>query len=496
MSLAALARDPTPSGTPSVSQSSLDDAFAAASPRATCVPTPWTSVAIHALVALLWAGLCVAALGAHGLWVWSMGLVYVLYDTGLQVVTMRATWRLMWRRPPAPVVPMSKRYSLGVLVAAHNEAMVLPATIAGLLDQSRPPDQIVIADDGSSDATAQVLGARYGLVAPALGELSQASPVVPTLYWLRLPHGGKARALNAAIVCLDTDLVLTVDADTLLEAEALSAMSCAFELDPRLVAATGVLTPVCDSGWMGRAMQWFQTYEYVRNFLSRYAWMKLDGLLLISGAFAAFRRQALVDVGGFDPRSLVEDYEVVHRLRRYSAQRGLAWTTQVIGRARATTEAPSTLRSFVRQRRRWFGGFLQTQFWYRDMVGNATYGTVGTRMLPIKAMDTLQPLFGLTSLSIVLTCLARGRWAVLLPVATVILVKTLLDLAFHLWALRAYRQWVGRSARTAWIWALLAALLEPFSFQILRHLGASMGWLVFLTGRQQWGRQERVVRQA
>src|SRR5205823_6338721 len=112
--------------------------------------------------------------------------------------------------------------------------------------------------------------------------------------------GGKPAALNAALLLTQTAMVLTVDADTLLEGGAIAAMRDAFDADPNLVAATGILTPVCGATLGGRLFQWFQTYEYVRNFLSRYAWMQMDSLLLISGAFAAFRRSAVLEVGGFD----------------------------------------------------------------------------------------------------------------------------------------------------------------------------------------------------
>src|SRR6202012_4824023 len=202
------------------------------------------------------------------------------------------------------------------------------------------------------------------------------------------PHGGKARALNVAMAEVETELVLTVDSDTILEPDAVAAMRLAFARDPALVAATGVLFPICGRDLSGRLFQWFQTYEYMRNFLSRYAWSRQGGLLLISGAVAAYRRQAVLDVGGFDPDCLVEDYELTHRLRDYAVARGLEWDTDVIGGARARTDAPATLGAFLRQRRRWFGGFLQTQLWYRHMVGNARYGRLGTRMLPVKAFDT------------------------------------------------------------------------------------------------------------
>jgi cellulose synthase/poly-beta-1,6-N-acetylglucosamine synthase-like glycosyltransferase len=110
----------------------------------------------------------------------------------------------------------------------------------------------------------------------------------------------------------------------------------------------------------------------MRNFIARFAWMRADSLLLISGAFASFKRDALVDVGGFDPQCLVEDYELIHRLRRYSVDHGLGWDVRVVGDARARTDAPDNLGSFLRQRRRWFAGFLQTQYWNRDMTGNCS----------------------------------------------------------------------------------------------------------------------------
>ena len=222
---------------------------------------------------------------------------------------------------------------------------------------------------------------------------------------------------------MSTDIVLTVDADTLLECDAIAAMRQAFAADPCLVAATGVLVPSCGPSASGRFFEWFQTYEYIRNFLSRYAWSRLDSLLLISGAFAGFRRTALLEVGGFDPDCLVEDYELIHRLLRFSALRDLGWHSAVLGRARAGTDAPGTPGAFLRQRRRWFGGFLQTQFWYRDMVGNPRYGWLGLAMLPVKAADTLQPIYGLTAFFLLIFFLLTGRFAVVLPAAGVMLAK-------------------------------------------------------------------------
>ena len=379
-----------------------------------------------------------------------------------------------------------------IVVAAHNEAAALPVTLEALFAQTSPARTIIIADDGSSDATATLLRDRYGLVPPTPGNLGQAGARHPALRWLRLPHGGKARALNVACALADTPLVMTVDADTLLEPGALAAMQGAFARDPALVAATGVLTPVCGASLQGRVLQWFQTYEYVRNFLSRYAWMQVDGLLLISGAFGCYRRAALLAVGGFDPDCLVEDYELTHRLRDHAGRQGLIWRTGVVGGAHARTDAPATAGAFLRQRRRWFGGFLQTQLWYRHMVGNAGYGRLGTRMLPVKAIDTLQPLYGLTGVALLVGYVLLGRGGIVGPVAGVIAAKIAIDLAFYLWSLVLYRRWLGPAAGLRIGPAIAAALIEPFTFQILRHAGAALGWVSFLTGTRSWGTQRRM----
>ena len=103
----------------------------------------------------------------------------------------------------------------------------------------------MVADSGSSDDTPGAMLRLYGLTSPALGEMSPASSTQPTLRWPRLSHGGKATALNAAMVQMDTDTVLTVDVDTLLEHDAIDAVRRAFSDEPALVAAAGVLAPVC-----------------------------------------------------------------------------------------------------------------------------------------------------------------------------------------------------------------------------------------------------------
>ena len=454
--------------------------------------TTLSSTLIHFSVVAVWVLLFARAFFLRGALAWSTGIAYVVYDTLLLAFV---TWKsLPLRRRAAPLDAEYDQRSLpemGVIVASHNEAAVLPVTLAALLRQTRGPAQIVIADDGSTDSTRELLTSRFGLTPAADGVLSAPSSLYPNLFWLRVPHGGKARALNAAITVMTTQTVMTVDADTLLDDDATYAMRAAFASEPKLVAAAGILVPVCGKSVSGRLFQWFQTYEYMRNFIARFAWSRADSLLLISGAFASFRRDALLDVGGFDPQCLVEDYELIHRLRRYSVDHGLGWDVRVIGDAHAHTDAPDNLGSFLRQRRRWFAGFLQTQYWNRDMTGNPRYGTLGLLMLPVKAIDTMQPIYGLTAFALLLGFLFGGHGAIVVSIFSVIGLKTAIDLAFYLWSIHLYRRWTGERSGTSLSMAMLAAIAEPFTFQLVRHVGAALGWLQFLRGGRSWGVQHR-----
>ena len=476
--------------------SPLDAARALASPDLPPGATPLRSLLVHGCVLLVWGLLFYMAFASSGgVLAWSVGVAYVSYDTVLLAFVAWCTWGLRGAAagPTAPPPPAADapRPSVAVLIAARNEAAGLPLTLAALLEQTDPPEQIVVVDDGSTDGTAALLEQDYGVAPPPLGGCSAPGGPQSRLRWLRLPHGGKAVALNTALPLVEADIVLTVDGDTLLEPEAIAAVRGAFMADPALAIATGVIQPVCAPTLRGRVFQWFQTYEYVRNFLSRYAWMQLDSLLLVSGAFGAYRREAVLAVGGFDPDCLVEDYELTHRMRRHALRQGLHWHVAVLGNARARTDAPGTLVAFLRQRMRWFGGFLQTQYRYREMVGNPRYGPIGTRMLPVKAVDTLQPLFGLTAFGLLVWDVAAGKLSLLAAAGSVIGIKLAIDLGFHLWSIHLYRRWAGGEARISFGQGLLAALAEPFSFQLLRHTGAALGWLAFLTGRWHWAPQHR-----
>jgi uncharacterized membrane protein len=125
------------------------------------------------------------------------------------------------------------------------------------------------------------------------------------------------------------------------------------------------------------------------------------------------------------------------------------------------------------------------------MIGNKRFGHLGTAMMPVKTLDTLQPVFGLTAFVILVVFVAIGKLTIALPIVLVMLTKVVVDLTFHLWSLGVYARWTGQREILPLGPALLAAFAEPFSFQLIRHTGALWGWLSFLRGSFKWGEKQR-----
>ncbi len=448
------------------------------------VPTATFRVLLYGAGGLLVATL-VAAFVLPVPWAWSIGFVYILYDTWLLATMVRSSRRAVIEDKATPLVSpdVDELATLAVLVAFRNERQVLPQTIDALLRQTERAEAIVLVDDGSTDDSLLWVSSAYNVEFE--GDLGR-SLTEPSILVLRKPHTGKASSLNQALSLMVADVVVTIDADTILEPAALSAVRRAFDRDPELTAACGVLAPVCSGGSAARLFQLFQTFEYLRAFLWRLAWMRDSTLVLVSGAFAAYRRSALVSVGGFDATSRVEDYEVMFRLHRASHDLGKPLAVAVIGDARAVTDAPASVRAFLRQRKRWFAGFVETMHRNADLVGSPNHGRFGTFHLPVKTIDMLLPVYGLAAACTLGVLLVTG-YGLDSRILGVVIAKLLFDIACYARCIQLFEQWQGRRP-TAGLYgrALAATLLEPVFFQLLRQLGALLGWIAYVRGRIDW----------
>jgi cellulose synthase/poly-beta-1,6-N-acetylglucosamine synthase-like glycosyltransferase len=303
--------------------------------------------------------------------------------------------------------------AVSVVVAAWNERACIVDTVRRLLAQQGVALEVLVADDGSTDGTADLV--------------EEAFRAEPRLAVLRLPHGGKGAALEAARKRARHPLVATVDADTDLEPGALATLVRAVGGD--VVAAGGAVLVKDARGGLGR----FQFLEYVRTTWVRSAWAELGMLEQLPGAFSVFDAAALERAGGFPVDSLTEDYEVGHRLYDEAARSGRRIHIAFVPEARAWTAPPDDLRGFVRQRTRWFAGFLSTWARFSHLVLSPRAGRFGLVRMPIKAIDAVAPLLLASGL---LAAFASGAEAALaLPLA----VRAVTELALFVAADRLAR---------------------------------------------------------
>ena len=443
-----------------------------------------------------------ASFAFTGVAAWSIGLVYISYDSVLlsfMVISSQLAVNRQDRRRKeetlAPSTPPSgPRPTLSVLICARNERLVLPACLRALKAQQEPADEILILDDGSTDAMVPWLTQEYAMTfAPHDSGTMGRSAVWPALRVWRKPNSGKAESLNLGWRLAQGEIVVTLDADTYIEPGALGAIRDGFIEDPQLGIAGGVLIPICQRRAWAPFFQFFQTFEYARGFLWRLTWMQYDMLLLISGAFAAYRRSVLESVGGFDTTSWVEDYELTHRIYKRCYDSGHTVTVKTLVGACGTTDCPASVSTFLNQRRRWFAGFIATHFKYHEMVGNPKYGAMGRYMLCLKTLDLLLPIYALAAL-VVLIMILIIRHSLSIFIVKLIIAKLLFDLTLHAYSIILYQRWLGIPlSRKLWLQSFGATLTEPFGFQIMRQFGAVLGWLAFLRRNIDWMPQRPTV---
>jgi len=323
-----------------------------------------------------------------------------------------------------------------VVITFWNRADYLPEAVDGVLAQTLPPEatlEVVLVDDGSTDRTFAKVAARYGLVEltpqptadlPVEGEIlsvHRATTGDPLTVIRKTSVGRRSDALNAALNVARHPLICMVDADSLLEPDALLRVARPFVEDPvRVVAAGGVIRAAnganTDGGTVLEARlspNWLvriQAVEYLRSFLlGRTGWADANALLIISGAFGLFRRDLLIEIGGLDPRSLAEDAELVVTLQEHLRRQGRPHRVVFVPEPVCWTEVPETLDVLGCQRRRWAHGLGQLLWKHRRMIGNPRFGSVGLLALPfLLFFELLGPVIEVLGLGSVVAAAGLG----------------------------------------------------------------------------------------
>ena len=247
---------------------------------------------------------------------------------------------------------------VSILVPAYNEELVIANTIDSLLNSDYPSYEIIVIDDGSQDNTSKVVTERFG------GD--------ERVRLFTVANAGKAEALNSGLRHARGELVIALDADTLFAPHTIAALAHRF-YDQTLGAIAGN----AKVGNRVNVVTRWQALEYITSQnMDRRAFASLNCITVVPGAVGAWRKDLLVDVGGFPSDTLAEDQDLTLRIRRLGYRIGYEET------AIAWTEAPHNLRSLAKQRFRWAYGTLQCMWKHRDALFRPRFGALGFVAMP------------------------------------------------------------------------------------------------------------------
>lgn len=301
--------------------------------------------------------------------------------------------------------------SISIIAPAFNEEKTIIDSTKSMLNLQYPDYELLIVNDGSQDNTLRNLIKEFKLVrvdyqyqislktAPIRG--IYRNPSYPRLLVIDKSNGGKADALNAGINVANKVYFCGIDADSLLEPEALLRLA-SLTLDENIEtpALGGNIMPIngckVSDGHIQsvrlpkNTLAKFQTIEYLRAFMTgRLGWQRINGLLIISGAFGLFRKDRIINIGGYMTEkerykkdTVGEDMELVVRISRLMHELKHPYKIQYAFNANCWTEVPEDVQSLRNQRFRWHRGLIDILYFHRKMMFNKNYGRIGLFVVP------------------------------------------------------------------------------------------------------------------
>ncbi|MGC1456164.1 MAG: glycosyltransferase [Nitrospirota bacterium] len=397
-----------------------------------------------------------------------------------------------------------------ILIAMHNEEKVVLRSIRSALATEYPFFEVIIINDGSTDGTLQIVIDALGLkkidrvyrpflkTKPVKG--FYYSPETPNLLVIDKEQGGKADALNCGINVSRSPYFCSLDADSLLEKDALiRVMTPLLDSNVPVIASGGVVriinglrltdgATIEEIDLPDNTLLLFQIVEYIRGFLfGRVGWDSLRALLILSGTFSLFQKASVVEAGGFKVGNVAEDMDMIVRLHRHMLKKKKPYRIRFVSDPICWTEAPDDFRMLGRQRRRWHLGLIQTIFQNREMMLNPQFGKIGIVVLPYYVLfEILGPVIevlgylcviisyflGILSLDFLLLFLTLAIfYGVFLSTASIFLE----ELTF-----RRYPKWSHLFR------LLLFGVLENFGYRQINSFWRFEALIQYLIGRRKW----------
>ncbi len=404
---------------------------------------------------------------------------------------------------------------IALLVPAYNEEATIVENVRSLRALQYPSFEVIVVNDGSTDATLPTLIEAFDLKPMTRGyEPAVEHRPIRGLYGssryanllvVDKENGGKSDALNAGINLSRAPMFCAVDADSILEADSLLRAVQPFVDEPERMAAVGGTVRVANGcrvragrivsvALPNKLLPLLQTIEYLRAFLiGRLAWSEMQSLTIVSGAFGIIRRSVAVAVGGYSHGTVGEDLEIIVKIHRYMREHRVDYAVRFVPEPVCWTEVPESPRMLGRQRIRWQRGALETFFKHARMALNPRYGRVGLLAFSHALLiDVLAPpievvgyvfipafwAFGILDVDYLVAFLAvTFTYGVFLSVGALVLAEI---------ELRRFPR-----ARDTLVLAA-AAVAENFGYRQLNNIWRIIGLWRYLRRTQGWGPMKRI----
>lgn len=408
--------------------------------------------------------------------------------------------------------------SISVIAPAYNEGKTIVDNIRSLLSLHYNDFEVVIVNDGSKDDSMEKVIKAYDLEPiNVVYEEKIPTKTIRNIYKSRnkafnklividKENGGKADALNAGINFTQKEYISVVDVDSVLVEDALLIMAKPFleETEQKIIASGGVIRiansckieegRITEVKLPKRFIPRVQVLEYTRAFLmGRMAWSKLNGLLLVSGAFGMFNRDIVVKVGGYNTNLVGEDMELIVRMRRYMSELKEKYRVIYIPDPLCWTEVPGNLKVLGRQRDRWTRGNMESLFIHFKLFFNPRYKSLGLLGHPYWFFfEWLAPIFEFVGIIyfIIIAILSAPNWPFffLLLGAVYFFAVTLSHWAILFEELSFHRYQRKREV----VKMLFTAMLEPIFYHPFILWFSIRGNFKYFIGEKSWGSMERV----
>ena len=400
-----------------------------------------------------------------------------------------------------------------LICPAYNEEAGVVPSVNSLISLRYPEFQVVVVNDGSKDATLEKLIEAFRLK-PSHRVLRQLLPTkevrgiyesayVPNLVVVDKANGGKADALNCGINLARYPLVCCMDGDSLLENDSLLRIARPFMDRPHLVASGGVIRPLngcrvtamgirgihLPDSWLAR----FQIVEYLRAFLfGRVGLASLDTMFIVSGAFGVFRKELIVQSGGFETATIGEDFELVVRMHRCLREWKRPYHITLVPDPVCWTEVPEDAKVLGRQRNRWQRGLLETLWKHRKMWFNPKYGRVGLFSMPYFIFfEALAPLIEVLGYVVFVWSLwthsINSAFAILFIYVALLLGVLNSVVSVVLQEISGHRY----QGLKAWSLLLFTAVAENFGYRQMTVWWRLQGTVDWFRGKEGWGHMKR-----